>query len=131
MPRSRSPDNAAILPFLCLVCGVYRKLSRVLECQPRKLHCKGLASDESGAVKVDWVVLTAAAVGLSLAAVASMRIGNSGLGQGVQTTLANAPVATQECLGGLCEPVYDHLDPSICDPTQSICPVEVYPPDWR
>ena len=36
-----------------------------------KLLFKCFASDESGAVTVDWVVLTAAAVGLSLAAVMS------------------------------------------------------------
>ncbi len=46
--------------------------------------------DESGAVTVDWVVLTAAVVGLGFAAVASARTGvvslASKIGQGVEVT---------------------------------------------
>nr|WP_324755206.1 hypothetical protein [Roseovarius sp. Pro17] len=46
--------------------------------------------DESGAVTVDWVVLTAAVVGLGLAAAASARTGvvtlASKIGQGVEVT---------------------------------------------
>ena len=75
-----------------------------------KLLFKCFASDESGAVTVDWVVLTAAAVGLSLAAVASVRVGASDLGQGVQTTLANAQVAPLGCLGFPCLPVTEAVN---------------------
>ena len=38
-------------------------------------NIKNFAADESGAVTVDWVVLTAAIVGLGIAVVASVRTG--------------------------------------------------------
>jgi len=38
-------------------------------------NIKNFAADESGAVTVDWVVLTAAIVGLGIAVVASVRGG--------------------------------------------------------
>ena len=38
-------------------------------------NIKTFAADESGAVTVDWVVLTAAIVGLGIAVVASVRSG--------------------------------------------------------
>jgi Flp pilus assembly pilin Flp len=48
-------------------------------------------NDESGAVTVDWVVLTAAIVGLSLAMVATLRPAISGTATGIaaQITAAN------------------------------------------
>jgi hypothetical protein len=49
---------------------------------------------ETGAVTVDWVVLTAATVGLGLASVAAVRSGTGSLGDAVGTTLSNADVAS-------------------------------------
>lgn len=48
---------------------------------------------EHGAVTVDWVVLTAASVGLGLGAIASVRTGVFDLGAGIQGSLSNAAVA--------------------------------------
>lgn len=45
---------------------------------------KNFAADESGAVTVDWVVLTAAIVGLALAAVATVRDGVNTLANRIQ-----------------------------------------------
>jgi hypothetical protein len=58
---------------------------------------KAFHSNESGAVTVDWVVLTAAIVGLGLAVVASVRTGTIGLASQIQTSLTSATVAP---LGG-------------------------------
>lgn len=53
-------------------------------------HIKSWLRDESGAVTVDWVVLTAAVVGLGVAAVASARNGvttlTTNIGTGVEAT---------------------------------------------
>lgn len=51
---------------------------------------KKFNNDEDGAVTVDWVVLTAAIVGLGIAVIASVRSGTQTLG----TNISNA-VATQ------------------------------------
>jgi Flp pilus assembly pilin Flp len=40
---------------------------------------KNFRADESGAVTVDWVVLTAAVVGLAVAAYSSIKTGATGL----------------------------------------------------
>jgi Flp pilus assembly pilin Flp len=55
--------------------------------------------DESGAVTVDWVVLTAAIVGLGIAVVASVRGGADRLASQIQTSLSGARVATLGTLG--------------------------------
>ena len=50
-------------------------------------NIKNFAADESGAVTVDWVVLTAAIVGLGIAVVASVRSGTTEIGDAIKTTL--------------------------------------------
>lgn len=50
--------------------------------------------DEAGAVTVDWVVLTAAIVGLGLIVFTAIRPAVSSLAQGIGTELGEA----QECL---------------------------------
>lgn len=51
---------------------------------------------ESGAVTVDWVVLTAAIVGMGIASVAAVRMGTTTLGQGVNASLSGASLAALE-----------------------------------
>ncbi|RXV60478.1 hypothetical protein C6W92_13625 [Roseovarius sp. A46] len=46
---------------------------------------KNFSKDEDGAVTVDWVVLTAAVVGLGVAAVSTIEGGVSGLGDKIAT----------------------------------------------
>jgi len=60
---------------------------------------KTFAADESGAVTVDWVVLTAAIVGLGLAVITSVRSGVTSLGSNISTSLSSASVATLGTLG--------------------------------
>ncbi|MCH8465310.1 MAG: hypothetical protein LAT78_01865 [Roseinatronobacter sp.] len=48
---------------------------------------KKFAADESGAVTVDWVVLTAAIVGLGIAVVASVRGGVGEVGDEISRAL--------------------------------------------
>ena len=50
-------------------------------------NIKTFAADESGAVTVDWVVLTAAIVGLGIAVVASVRGGVTELGDSISEAL--------------------------------------------
>lgn len=47
-------------------------------------------ASESGAVTVDWTVLTAAIVGLGLTSVAAVRTGTSSLGVSVESSLSGA-----------------------------------------
>ena len=49
---------------------------------------KTFRADEDGAVTVDWVVLTAAIVGLGIAVLASVRSGANQMGDGVQAELS-------------------------------------------
>ena len=51
-------------------------------------NIKAFAADESGAVTVDWVVLTAAIVGLGIAVIASVRGGTENLGNAISTSLS-------------------------------------------
>lgn len=51
---------------------------------------KNFASNESGAVTVDWVVLTAALVGLGLAVMAVVSSGVENLSTDIRNELANA-----------------------------------------
>lgn len=60
---------------------------------------KNFAADESGAVTVDWVVLTAAIVGLGLAVITSVRTGVNNLGTDISNSLTSATVATLGTLG--------------------------------
>ena len=50
--------------------------------------------DESGAVTVDWVVLTAAIVGLGIAVLSSVGGGTLTLADNVSSALAAEPVST-------------------------------------
>ena len=60
---------------------------------------KTFSNDESGAVTVDWVVLTAAIVGLGIAVVASVSTGVRGLGTSISTSLTTADVVDLPDLG--------------------------------
>ncbi|RAP40285.1 hypothetical protein BYZ73_15880 [Rhodovulum viride] len=60
---------------------------------------KTFAKDESGAVTVDWVVLTAAIVGLGIAVLGTVRSGVNGLGDKIEASLTTATVATLSNLG--------------------------------
>jgi Flp pilus assembly pilin Flp len=51
-------------------------------------------SDESGAVTVDWVVLTAAIVGLGIAVYAVVSGGISDLSQDIDNQLTNQAIST-------------------------------------
>jgi Flp pilus assembly pilin Flp len=55
---------------------------------------KTFVKSESGAVTVDWVVLTAALVGLGLAVMAVVSTGVEDLSGEIQQSLANADPAT-------------------------------------
>ena len=50
-------------------------------------------NDESGAVTVDWVVLTAAIVGLGIVVVASVRTGTTSVAEQIETSLESATIA--------------------------------------
>ena len=54
--------------------------------------------DESGAVTVDWVVLTAAIVGLGIAVLTSVGNGTASLADKISSNLANASVRTLDGL---------------------------------
>lgn len=56
-------------------------------------HIKNFAADESGAVTVDWVVLTAAIVGLGIAVVASVRTGTTSVASEIQSSLEAGTLA--------------------------------------
>jgi len=53
---------------------------------------KTFSNDESGAVTVDWVVLTAAIVGLGIAVVVSVSGGVRGLGDAIATSVGTSTV---------------------------------------
>ncbi len=53
---------------------------------------KNFHNDESGAVTVDWVVLTAAIVGLGLAVVASVSGGVNSLGESISAAVSTTTV---------------------------------------
>ena len=55
-------------------------------------NIKTFAADESGAVTVDWVVLTAAIVGLGIAVIASVRTGTESVGNQIQASLSSAEI---------------------------------------
>jgi hypothetical protein len=70
-------------------------------------NIKTFAADESGAVTVDWVVLTAAIVGLGIAVIASVRTGTTDLATDIQTSLTNATVNGLGDLGSVAAPAAD------------------------
>ena len=55
---------------------------------------KNFAADESGAVTVDWVVLTAAIVGLGLAVMTVVKDGTSVLTYKIGDQLSNQTIST-------------------------------------
>lgn len=59
----------------------------------------GFLTSECGAITVDWVVMTAAVVGLGLASALAVRSGTGALGQDVQSSLSNASVAALGDIG--------------------------------
>ena len=54
---------------------------------------------ESGAVTVDWLVLSAAITGLGLASATAVRSGAGSLGTEVSDSLTSASVVSLDCLG--------------------------------
>ncbi|WP_101067434.1 Flp family type IVb pilin [Roseovarius salinarum] len=56
--------------------------------------------DEDGAVTVDWVVLTAAVVGLGVAGVASVQSGVAGLGSTISSNVSGSGVGSSTEDGG-------------------------------
>ena len=60
---------------------------------------KTFAKDEDGAVTVDWVVLTAAVVGLGIAAVATIQGGIDSVASDIDSSLSGAGVASVGTLG--------------------------------
>lgn len=55
-------------------------------------------NEETGAVTVDWVVLTAAIVGLGIAVLTSVSGGTRELAESISTSLVEAEVATLQGL---------------------------------
>ncbi|MCC5959870.1 MAG: hypothetical protein JJU08_11070 [Rhodobacteraceae bacterium] len=55
-------------------------------------NIKNFAADESGAVTVDWVVLTAAIVGLGIAVIASVSGGVNNLADRISTSVAGTEI---------------------------------------
>jgi Flp pilus assembly pilin Flp len=55
---------------------------------------KNFSKDESGAVTVDWVVLTAAVVGLGLVVMTTIRPGISAAAASIQGNLTTAAAGT-------------------------------------
>jgi Flp pilus assembly pilin Flp len=53
---------------------------------------KNFRAEEDGAVTVDWVVLTAAIVGLGIAVILAVRTGTVNMAGDIGTTLSNANV---------------------------------------
>lgn len=56
---------------------------------------RNFLNSESGAITVDWVVLTAAIVGLGLAAVATVQSSTTGLSDKVKNAVAISTVGTE------------------------------------
>jgi len=55
---------------------------------------KNFRRDEDGAVTVDWVVLTAAIVGLGIAVLTSVGNGTTALGDRISSQLSTQTIAT-------------------------------------
>jgi Flp pilus assembly pilin Flp len=59
---------------------------------------KNFLNDESGAVTVDWVVLTAAIVGLGIAVLTSVGGGTTTLAESISSSLSDGSVRTLDGL---------------------------------
>jgi hypothetical protein len=55
---------------------------------------KGFGQDQDGAVTVDWVVLTAAVVGLGIAALSAIRSGTKSLTEKIESHLQSQTIST-------------------------------------
>ena len=55
---------------------------------------KSFARDEDGAVTVDWVVLTAAVVGLGIAVLTSVRTGTATVTSAISTQLSGTTITS-------------------------------------
>jgi hypothetical protein len=55
---------------------------------------KDFSNDEAGAVTVDWVVLTAAVVGLGVAALAAVKSGTGALTSKISSRLSSQTIST-------------------------------------
>lgn len=55
-------------------------------------NIKNFAADESGAVTVDWVVLTAAIVGLGIAVIASVSTGVNNLAESISEAVTDTNI---------------------------------------
>jgi Flp pilus assembly pilin Flp len=55
---------------------------------------KNFANDESGAVTVDWVVLTAAIIGLGVAVMTSVGTGTTKLADKIEANLGDTAIAS-------------------------------------
>jgi hypothetical protein len=64
-------------------------------------HLWKFLADDSGAVTVDWVVVTAAAVGLGLSSVVAVRSGTASLGEDINASLTNASVSPLRWLSSI------------------------------
>lgn len=60
---------------------------------------KNFHADEDGAVTVDWVVLTAAVVGLGIAGVAAVKGGVDGLANNIDTEMSGTTTVDLGTLG--------------------------------
>ncbi|NVO57311.1 hypothetical protein HW561_16070 [Rhodobacteraceae bacterium B1Z28] len=60
---------------------------------------KNFRKDEDGAVTVDWVVLTAAVIGLAAVAYQQIEAGATGLATDVNTALTSATISTGDRTG--------------------------------
>ena len=65
---------------------------------------KNFRNDEDGAVTVDWVVLTAAVVGLAIAAYSSIQTGATGLTSNTSSFLTSQTVGGGLSLGTVTPP---------------------------
>ncbi len=63
-------------------------------------NIKNFAADESGAVTVDWVVLTAAIVGLGIAVILAVREGTNSVAGEIKASLESAEIVSLGCLSG-------------------------------
>lgn len=59
-----------------------------------KAFSKKLAADETGAITVDWVVLTASIVGLGVAAVSAITGNMGNVGANVDSFLSSQQIST-------------------------------------
>lgn len=70
---------------------------QILSCIQRRAAT--FLQETSGAVTVDWVVLTAAITGLGLASAAAVRTGTADLSGEIEISLSGATVASLGCMG--------------------------------